>query len=279
MAQCRKSIERMKARRTLLSRLVGGRLVVVLLTLTGCCVHADDIGVLYALDADWQKLKGDTAASVNTVGDTVIQTVKLGPHSVRGVRMGAGNVETAINASRLLAKFPCDWVVSLGPAGALRVDLPAGALFVAKEVVGYQRGTWSGQGWSLSPAAQIKPQLPGVMLQQSFPWKNADKIVLASGDAFVANRQERDNIRTMTGADSVDMNSFGAALACDKGKVPLLVLKFRSDAADEDAAEDFKKFIAAYNGHHGIQLRDWIATLPPSPESPQAYDNIKRLLE
>lgn len=102
---------------------------------------------------------------------------------------------------------------------------------------------------------------------------------LRAGDAFVASRPERDRIRAATGADLVDMNSFGAALACEKSKIPLVLLKFRSDAADDAAANDFKKFIAAYQGRYGGSLRQWIETLPASPQSPQASDNIRRLLE
>jgi nucleoside phosphorylase len=82
-----------------------------------------------------------------------------------------------------------------------------------------------------------------------------------------------------TGADLIDMNSYGAALACEKSKVPLLVLKIRSDAADEAASEDFKKFIAEYQGDLGREVRAWIQSLPLSPDSPQAYDEIQRLLK
>lgn len=241
--------------------------------------RADEIGVLYALEADWRSLKGDAAASAHTINGTVVQTVRIGPHTVRGVQMGAGNVETAINASRLLGRFPCDWVVSLGPAGRLRDDLPPGAVCVVKEVVAYQRGTWSTQGWGLATAARITTPVPAVAAVPSDPWREARVVSIASGDAFVANRRERDRIRAETGADLVDMNSYGAALACEKGNVPLLLLKYPSDAADDAAAEDFKEFIAGYQGRHGSELREWIKTLPASPESPQAYENIKRILE
>jgi hypothetical protein len=57
------------------------------------------------------------------------------------------------------------------------------------------------------------------------------------------------------------------------------VLKIRSDAADEAASEDFKRFIAQYQGELGRRLRAWIEALPVSPDSPQAYDEIQRLLK
>jgi adenosylhomocysteine nucleosidase len=240
---------------------------------------ADEIGVLYALEADWRSLKGDATASAHTINGTVVQTVRIGPHTVRGVQMGAGNVETAINASRLLGRFPCDWVVSLGPAGRLRDDLPHGAVCIVNEVVAYQRGTWSGPGWSLATAARIPAPVPAAAPLPSSPWRKAVVLALASGDAFVANRGERERIRAETGADLVDMNSYGAALACQKSNVPLLLLKYPSDAADDAAADDFRKFIAGYGGSHGGALGEWIKALPASPDSPQAYDNIKRILE
>jgi hypothetical protein len=36
---------------------------------------------------------------------------------------------------------------------------------------------------------------------------------------------------------------------------------------------------AGYGGSHGGALGEWIKALPVSPDSPQAYDNIKRILE
>jgi biotin carboxyl carrier protein len=144
--------------------------------------RADEIGVLYALEADWRSLKGDGTASAHTINGTVVQTVRIGPHTVRGVQMGAGNVETAINASRLLARFPCDWVVSLGPAGGLRDEVPRGAVCIVKEVVAYQRGTWSGQGWSLATAARIATPIPSSAPVQASPWREAAAVSIASGE-------------------------------------------------------------------------------------------------
>jgi nucleoside phosphorylase len=131
----------------------------------------------------------------------------------------------------------------------------------------------------LATAARIATPIPSSAPVQASPWREAAAVSIASGDAFVANRRERDRIQAETGADLVDMNSYGAALACEKSNVPLLVLKYPSDAADDAAAEDFKKFIAGYEGRHGGELREWIKALPASPDSPQAYDNIKRALE
>lgn len=243
-------------------------------------LHADEIALLYALEADWQAVKGDTTASSHNVGGTVVHTVTIGPHTVRAVQMGAGNVETAINASRLLTKFPCDRAISIGPAGFIGKGQDHHRIFLVNEVTGYQRGTWSPQGWSQASSANITLDLPSLGEEaRNALWNAYPREKLAAGDVFVANSRERERIHLETQANLIDMNSFGAASVCQKAHVPLLILKICSDSADDKAAEAFKAFVSAYDGELGHMVRKWISGLPISKDSPKAYGEIQRALQ
>ncbi len=242
---------------------------------------AETIGFLYALDSDLAALKGaDYSAPANMqVAETSIQGIQIGPHKVWATKMGVGNVETAMNTTHLLAKFPCDIVISTGPAGTLKNDLQPGTWVCASEVIGYQRGTFADKGWILANTAFQKMVIPtyvqSVLLASTQELTHAK---LASGDAFISQDAERRRIQEISNAQVVDMNSFGLALACQRAKTPLLILKVVSDRADKHAGDDFKAFVKSYEGTGGRMTRDLILQLPPSPSSPDTYENIRSLM-
>ena len=51
-----------------------------------------------------------------------------------------------------------------------------------------------------------------------------------------------------------------------------------SDCADDNASEDFKKFVADYDGAGGKAVAEIIKNLPPNPNSPEAYPNLRKIL-
>lgn len=237
--------------------------------------RCDSIGFLYALEEDFKVLRGQAPTTTIAVNGTKIHVFRLGPHRVFATRMGAGNVETALNTANLLAKYPCDWVVSAGPAGTLSTEYVIGDLVRIVKVVGFQRGTWTKGGWILAEAATVslsESVLDLPLLASAVP----DKI--ASGDAFIANSSISARIRAESGCNLVDMNSFGLAEGCAKAGVPLAIFKIVSDRADESADLDFKNFIATYGGSLGEALREVIINMPVSKSSPDAFENIRKLL-
>ena len=117
--------------------------IVLGFVLWGSQILADEIGVFYALEQDWEQLKAQAQAVEDSVrvGSRSIETLKLGAHQVYGIKMGAGVVESAISAQALLSRFRCDLAISLGPIGALTDDLKVGQWCLVTNVVAYQKGT------------------------------------------------------------------------------------------------------------------------------------------
>lgn len=149
-----------------------------------------------------------------------------------------------------------------------------------KKVIGYQRGTFDGGSWQISPLAtvllasdkRVNPAAAG-------DWNIIAEIAVASGDAFIAQDLENSRIGEMTGAAAVDMNSFGLVSACANMKTPLLMWKVISDRADGRAGEDFRKFIAMYDGEGGRRIRQLLLALASTPNSPESYENIRKLMK
>ncbi|MBU1692578.1 MAG: hypothetical protein KKC51_01305 [Verrucomicrobia bacterium] len=94
----------------------------------------------------------------------------------------------------------------------------------------------------------------------------------------MASPSEHDRLRATTGADAVDMNSFGLALVCADHGVPLFAWKIISDHADENASETFRAFVADYQGEGGKALAEIIVALPENPHDPTSYPAIQKLL-
>jgi nucleoside phosphorylase len=253
---------------------------------TLCTAHcrAEKIAFFYALDADLTALKGNSAPDLRTirVGSTVVQNFTVGRNRVWAAKMGVGNVDTAVNAAALLSKFPCDVAISTGPAGALSDKVRRLSWYVIDSVVGYQRGTFGPSGFTVSPDARVV--LPKEVFDRLANAKGSEGIpsgerrALASGDAFIAQSQQRTIVRDTSGADLVDMNTFGLATACSKMKAPLVVWRVVSDSANEQANEDFRTFVADYDGLGGRRVREMLLSLPPSQNSVEAYDNIRKAL-
>lgn len=242
--------------------------------LSGFQACAGDVIFFYALDADLSKLRGDAVADTRESNGTVIQSFRVGAHRVVAARMGVGNIETALNAIQTLNFRPPDLVISEGPAGGLHEGVRPGSVFRIGRVVGYQRGTFGENGWSLAPEAGVD-----LMIQEAGLADDLPVCGLAAGDAFVASAAARDQIRSLTGADLVDMNSYGLMLACRRTRSPVVILKIVSDGAGEKAGEEFRSFIESYGGMLGEKARGVILGMPASPESPDAHENIRRLLE
>ncbi|HOW97996.1 MAG TPA: hypothetical protein P5567_06825 [Kiritimatiellia bacterium] len=245
-------------------------LLFFLLIASGSVASGDTIAFFYALDGDLAALKTEAreVGQPYAVGARRIQRLALGSHTIYALKMGSGCVETAASAQALLSRFRCDWAFSLGPAGALSENIETGRWYRADRVIAWQResSTWE-TDWGRFPATSPSPLL-----------QSTSAIAVASGEIFVSSSGERERIRAVTGADAVDMNSFGLALVCADHGVPLFNWKIISDRADENAPADFRAFVESYQGEGGRALADIISLLPANPRDPASYPAIEELL-
>jgi adenosylhomocysteine nucleosidase len=234
---------------------------------------ARTVAVLYALDQDWsalaRELGGQAAAGRAVAGRTVARIDHPGGR-VLGVRMGSGAVSSALAAAAALAHGGVDLVISVGPAGAL-ADGPAPGQWVeAASCIAFQRGRLTGGGVTPGEDATIA-------WTPSDAWTNLPRVRVASGEAFVAADAARADLARLAAA--VDMNLFGVAQACEDARVRHLHLRVLSDRADDAAAEDFRRFLAAYDGEGGRRVAALIRSLPPDPADPATYPGLRALMQ
>jgi nucleoside phosphorylase len=246
------------------------------------CVEADSVAFFYALEADFVALRGSgvSIAKPTKVGGRSIQVLTLGRHKVYAVKMGSGAVETAISGEALLSRFQCDRAYSLGPVGALSADLQIGKWYDVGLVVGYQKGSWTRTGFQLKQEANATAAFRAGPTQTAVPalFQHLRSITIASGEVFIASTTYREQLHSQTNAEAVDMNLFGLIAACANHHVDLVNWRVVSDKADDNAAEDFRKFTQTYDGAGGKALAELIKNLPPNPNSPETYPELEKLL-
>src|SRR5262249_7219491 len=89
---------------------------------------------------------------------------------------------------------------------------------------------------------------------------------VASGDRFIASRADRNQIKTdLPGLACVEMEGAAVAQVCHEYRVPFVVIRTISDAADEAASTDFPRFIrhVASVYSHGI-VRNLLGRISPA---------------
>jgi nucleoside phosphorylase len=244
--------------------------------------HADEIAFFYALEADFAALKAEATpvGQPIKVGSRAVQRLRLGAHTIHAVKMGSGVVETAVSAEAVLARVRCDRAFSLGPVGGIGETLEVGTWVRVSEVVPYQKGAWSPEGFALGEKARWKEDaaaLNGLVLPEL--WQKPVTVTVASGEIFIASNAYRAELHGATKAEVVDMNLYGLVTACESHRVPLVSWRIVSDRADDQASGDFQKFVATYDGAGGKALAEVIRKLPANPNSPESYPKLRELLQ
>jgi len=243
--------------------------------------RADTIAFFYALDQDFQALKreGQPAGQPLSAGARSIAVLQLQAHRVYAVKMGSGAVETAASAQALLARVRCDSAFSVGPVGALSDNLKPGSWYRVREVVCYQKGSWTKTGFQLSPGSVVGLSSNAVdKLELPELFRGLTAIKVASGEMFVASDSYRAQLRESIGAEAVDMNLFGLVTVCAEHHLPLVCWRVASDRADNNASVDFRRFATGYDGAGGKAVAEVIKRLPANPNSPMTYPNLQRAL-
>jgi adenosylhomocysteine nucleosidase len=155
---------------------------------------------------------------------------------------GVGKVAAATSLLALLAQLPRDrWparVVNLGTAGALADDLSG--THVVGTVVQHDL-----DGPAIAALCGIDP---------APPLELGEGPVLATGDAFVADADQRR--RLATSASLCDMEGYAIAAAARRAGLDVVLVKHVSDAADESARRSWVDSVAACSE----SLGRWMAT-------------------
>lgn len=140
------------------------------------------------------------------------------PAGMPVVVTGMGKTAAAAATAEALATTDIDGltVINIGTAGSLRPDVSG--LYLPSTVLNHDLSAHLVRALGFDP-------------QETLWLPDGDGSVLATGDLFVTETQTRDRLAER--AHLVDMEGYAVAFACQRKDVPVRLVKYVSDAADE----------------------------------------------
>lgn len=174
------------------------------------------------------------------------------------VQCGVGKVNAALCVQILCDCFEVTHIVNTGVAGSLCADLDIGDLVVSQDAMyhdfdchvineNYSVGQVPGMDVVAFPADDALVGYAFAAGELENPGHTKIGRV-ASGDQFVCQKSQKEQIVRITGALCTEMEGAGIAQTAYRNGVPYVIIRAISDKADDSAEMDYPTFetIAAY---------------------------------
>lgn len=245
----------------------------------GVVMRADSVVVLFALEADIKALRaaGSEVAEPRPWHGGKLYFIQVGRHQVRAALMQAGCIESAITSATLLSRERPDWLISVGLAGSLSDAHTRGTWLAIGELA--LNGAIQPTGRNTVEKLTVVEESPAMKSALPAVWSEGSAVRLLSVARFVSDASERAGLRADSGADLVDMNLLGIVRACQRARVKNLHWRIVSDWADSKAGADFREFVNNYDGAGGRAVAEFLQKMPVSPERPEAYPELDKLIQ
>ena len=159
------------------------------------------------------------------------------------VKSNVGKVNSARVCQILIDNFDIELVINVGTAGSVDNSLEIGDVVVATELVQYDLdvtpfGRKLGEIENTGESIKVDNKLVNL-----FDGMNVKKGIIASGDKFIINNEEKDNVRNIFNALCIEMEGASIAQVCFLDKIPFLVIRSITDKLDGSSKVDFEKFL------------------------------------
>lgn len=172
------------------------------------------------------------------------------------VQCGIGKVNAALCTQILCDLFEVTHLVNTGIAGSLCNDLDIGDMVVSQDAMyhdvdavafGYPMGKVPGMNVTAFPADETMIAYAFAAAEKVNPGHTKIGRV-ASGDQFVASREVKDRIVSITHALCTEMEGTAIAQTAYRNRLPFVILRAISDKADDSTHMDYPTFesIAAH---------------------------------
>ena len=216
-----------------------------------------DVGIIGAMEPEVEALIAaiDTPTT-ETVSGITFHTGKIGEKTVAIAKCGIGKVFAAVCAQTMIMKYSPSILVNTGVGGALASGISTGDIVIATDLCQHDMDT--------SAIGDPKGLVSGINVIYFDADKRAGEILInsakslglnarlgriASGDKFIASKEDKERITADFGADACEMEGCAIAQVAFINKTPCAVVRAISDSADGEATMDYPTFlpIAASN--------------------------------
>ena len=159
------------------------------------------------------------------------------------VKSNVGKVNSARVCQILIDKFNPNMIINIGTAGSVDNRLEIGDVVVADRLYQYDFdvtpfGRKIGEIENIGEYIKVDSNLLKL-------FNGLDIVIgsIASGDKFVVNIEEKNNIRNIFNALCIEMEGASIAQVCYLCKVPFLVIRSITDKLDGSSKIDFETFL------------------------------------
>ncbi len=210
-----------------------------------------DIGIIGAMEPEVQAIIATLEEKESeTVSGITFYTGKIGEKSVAVAKCGIGKVFAALCAEIMILKYAPNLLVNTGVGGALASGITTGDIVIASDLCQHDMDT--------SAIGDPKGLVSGINLIYFEADKRATQILLsnakdlglnarlgriASGDKFIASREDKTRIVTDFSADACEMEGCAIAQTAFVNGTPFAVVRAISDSADGEATMDYPTFL------------------------------------
>ena len=216
-----------------------------------------DIGIIGAMEPEVEALIAALAdKNCEEVSGIKLYTGILEGRTVAIAKCGIGKVFAAICAQTMILKYSPKLLVNTGVGGALASGLKTGDIVIADSLCQHDMDT--------SAIGDPKGLVSGINVIYFDADKRAGEILLAAanelglsatlgrvatGDKFIASKEEKERIVSDFSADACEMEGCAIAQTAFVNNTPFAVIRAISDSADGEATMDYPTFlpIAAKN--------------------------------
>ena len=210
-----------------------------------------DIGIIGAMEPEVEAIIATLEEKKSeTVSRITFYTGKIGEKTVAVAKCGIGKVFAALCAEIMILKYNPDLLVNTGGGGALASGLTTGDIVIASDLCQHDMDT--------SAIGDPKGLVSGINVIYFEADKRANEILLtsakslglnarlgriASGDKFIASKEDKTRIMTDFSADACEMEGCAIAQTAFVNGTPFAVVRAISDSADGEATMDYPTFL------------------------------------
>lgn len=211
-----------------------------------------DIGIIGAMEPEVKAIIAALSERESeTVSGITFYTGRIESKTVAVAKCGIGKVFAAICAEIMILKYSPGLIVNTGVGGALRGGITTGDIVVADSLCQHDMDT--------SAIGDPKGLVSGINVIYFNTDKRACDILLdlaselglnatlgriASGDRFIASKEDKERIISDFSADACEMEGCAVAQVAYVNGTPFAVVRAISDSADGEATMDYPTFLS-----------------------------------
>jgi len=209
------------------------------------------IGIIGAMDVEVENLKAKIEnKKIEAFSGIEFVSGKIFDKDVVVAKCGIGKVFAAICAEAMILKYNPEFIINTGVAGTLTAELSIGDVAISESVcqhdmdtspIGDPKGLLSGINIINIPADEYLVNLAETVIKEQNI--NCKKGIIASGDQFIASKEQKNFILSEFLAIACEMEGASIGHVCYVNKVKFLVLRAISDSADNSSHMDYPTFL------------------------------------